>query len=158
MVEDPVTSIDPRTGELARFAGALAGAAGAWAVDELTAGAIVAADETTEQAGLTPRERLYRELIRLNRRRALAAPPKREDDAPLRRAEDFARRVERLPLEDKEALLLVALARFSYEEAARALDIAPRMFAERVMRARARLDCGQPVAPPRRPNYLRLVK
>ena len=52
----------------------------------------------------------------------------------------------------------MALARFSYEEAARALDIAPRMFAERVMRARARLDCGQPVAPPRRPNYLRLVK
>jgi predicted DNA-binding protein (UPF0251 family) len=158
MTQNPVSPLDPRVGEVGRFASALAGFSGAWAVDALTASAIAAADAGREAAGLSQRERLYRELIRLNRRRALAAPVERDDDTPMRRAEDFARRVERLPLEEKEALLLVALARFAYAEGARVLDISPDSFADRVMRARARLDCGVPVAPLRHPSYLRVVK
>ena len=83
MVEDPVSPIDPRTGDLARFASALAGAAGAWAVEEMVAHAL-----DGEAAGA--RAALYRELIRRNRRRALSAPAEREDNMPVRRAEDFA--------------------------------------------------------------------
>lgn len=151
MVEDPVSPIDPRTGDLARFASALAGAAGAWAVEEMVAHAL-------DGAAAGARAALYRELIRRNRRRALSAPAEREDNMPVRRAEDFARRIEQLPLEDKEALLLVALVRFSYAEAAETLEISAESFIERIARARARLDCGQPLAPPSRPGYLRIVK
>jgi RNA polymerase sigma-70 factor (ECF subfamily) len=47
--------------------------------------------------------------------------------------------VRALPLELREALLLVALASFSHEEAARALDIPLARLLERLDRARARL-------------------
>lgn len=159
MVEDPVSSQDPRAADLARFAAALAGAAGAWAVDVLVSETLARAPPADARAaGLAPRERMFREVIRLNRRRALAAPVDYDEEPPMRRAEDFVRRVDRLPLEEKEALLLTALARFSYAESARVLDCDRANMIERLMRARARLDCGQPVAPAGRPTYLRVIK
>ena len=47
--------------------------------------------------------------------------------------------VRALPLEGREALLLVALARFSHREAAEALDIPLARLVERLERARCRL-------------------
>lgn len=70
-----------------------------------------------------------------------------------------------LPLEQREALLLVALVGFSHREAAEALDISLMQLIERLDRARERLaesmsagaDATSPAAWSRAP-YLRVIK
>jgi DNA-directed RNA polymerase specialized sigma24 family protein len=155
---DPKLSpLESGSGDLTRFVTALAGTAGGWSVEEIVLGALEAGAATRSTA--ERRIACFRAAVALNRRRALAAPAHRsEGEPPFRRAEDLARLVDRLPLDEKEALLLTLLARFSYLGGARVLEIDEGQFADRVMRARARLHCGQPVAPSRRPPYLRVVK
>jgi RNA polymerase sigma-70 factor (ECF subfamily) len=65
----------------------------------------------------------------------------------------------RLPLEDREAILLVGLEGFSHGEAARILRISRSVLIERLTQARTALDSHLTTRPAPRPaaSYLRLV-
>lgn len=140
------------TGGLRRFGFALA-RDDRFVLDDVTAARLV--DKLIRQtsvapisAGLVPglsgRARAFARFIRLYRRhvRRLAL-----DDADGNWIEASATRggpaivngVRALPLELREALLLVVLGAFSHEEAAEALDIPLARLLERLDRARARL-------------------
>jgi RNA polymerase sigma-70 factor (ECF subfamily) len=71
----------------------------------------------------------------------------------------------KIPLEDREALLLVVVEGFSYEQAASILGLSRLGVASRVARARRQLDgpleatlSGEAPPRPRHPPSLRLVK
>ena len=117
------------------------------------------------------RLRLFSLFVRLYRRHVRGTAGEEVLDAPpppLRWAgaepRDSASHVQRairgLPLELREALLLVVLERFTHVEAAQALDISLITLVERLARARAILSANltqTPVAPadPVRPRRLR---
>ncbi len=67
-----------------------------------------------------------------------------------------------LRLDEREALLLVALEGFSYAQTARILHVSRSSLISRLGRARARMSealaTAPSVAPPRRPVHLRVVK
>lgn len=70
-----------------------------------------------------------------------------------------------MPLEQREALLLVVLAGFTHREAAEALDIPLSLLVERLGRARERLalasgdaDEFEPAAPTSGAPYLKVIK
>jgi DNA-directed RNA polymerase specialized sigma24 family protein len=122
--------------------------------DDVAAAALV--DKLLRQASLTlvedPREarraaavRAFAQFIRLYRRHARRLVA--EDDGawveppPYGRACGSAAIVVRsLPIELREALLLVVLAGFTHSEAAAALDMPLAAVVERLVRARARLS------------------
>ena len=87
-------------------------------------------------------------------------------DAPAQRGgAEIAGAIRSLPLELREALLLVALAGFSHAEAAEALDVPPARLLERLERARERLaaQMGADADPARDPAWrgaphLRIIK
>jgi RNA polymerase sigma-70 factor (ECF subfamily) len=144
--------------------------------DDVAAGAVV--DKLLRQASLTlvdcpvdgrsaARVRAFAQFIRLYRRHArrLAA----EEDGGWvesppngRRGGSAAVGVRSLPLELREALLLVALAGFSHKEAAAALDLPLAVAVERLALARARLAAHMGARDPavRWPQsaHLRVVK
>jgi RNA polymerase sigma-70 factor (ECF subfamily) len=79
------------------------------------------------------------------------------------RQDDFAAALLDIGLEEREALLLVALEGFSYAQAAQILKISRSVLVSRLARARTALGeigclehLAQPAKP--RPSYLRLVK
>jgi len=74
------------------------------------------------------------------------AQPARENDALVLRDLDAA--IRRLPVEQREVLLLVALEDMSYEEAARALDIPIGTVMSRLARAREKLRAMLSGLPP----------
>jgi len=143
--------------------------------DDVAANALV--DKLFRQASLTliecrggdratARVRAFGQFIRLYRRHArrLAA----EEDAgwveppPGRGCGSAAVGVRSLPLELREALLLVVLAGFSHSEAAAALDLPLAVVIDRLVHARARLAAHMnwtreaAVEPPH--AHLRIVK
>ena len=76
---------------------------------------------------------------------------------------NFAAALLALPLEEREALLLVVLEGFSFAQAARILKISRTALVMRLARARAALnEIAAPETPSRpvktRPSYLRVVK
>ena len=114
---------------------------------------------------LSPKARMFKEFIALHRRYVRKAGDSAEErDAfaagprPLGAEAAAARR---LPLDLREALLLVAVSRFSHAEAALALDLALPRLTERLLMARERL--AEALDPARanlmrRAPHLRLVK
>ncbi len=164
------------TGGLRRFGLALAlddrftpdEASAARLVDKLVRQSRVLALES-EPAGVDARTRGYFRFIQLYRRhvRRLA----QEDDAagwndapgPGRPSAAVGAGVRALPLELREALLLVVLAGFSHAGAAAALDIPLSHLIERLDRARARLAEHMGLATATRtswrgPSHLRIIK
>lgn len=146
-------------------------------VDNLSRRAVLAARNGEGSATSDRRLRLFSLFIRFYRRHVrMTALEDGEAAPPLSRGADardggspMARAVRSLPLDLREALLLVVLERFSHVEAAQALDISLAALIDRLGRARAMLSraLGEPsaVAPelslglaPRRAPYLRLVK
>lgn len=86
--------------------------------------------------------------------------PQRADQDDGLALRDLDRALARLPLEQREVLLLVALEDLSYADAARALGIPPGTVMSRLARARARLKAildGEPAATSGAP-HLKLVK
>ena len=74
-----------------------------------------------------------------------------------RRDVSMAGQIAVMPLDEREALLIVALAGYGYEAAGRILDLPVSSVVSRLMRARARLDGAKPGVAPRS-GHLRVVK
>jgi predicted DNA-binding protein (UPF0251 family) len=94
--------------------------------------------------GSRSRIAIYARFIELHRRFVWKAWAEESDfgwpDPSLGRSDRRVKSaVQALPLEQREALLLVALARFSHEEAAEALDISLSQFVARLDKARRQL-------------------
>ena len=70
---------------------------------------------------------------------------------------EIAERVERLPLDQREVLLLVVLEQFTYDEAATALGLPQSSIVARLVRARGSLDATREESQMRH-THLRLVK
>jgi RNA polymerase sigma-70 factor (ECF subfamily) len=113
-------------------------------VEKLIRQSCVAPIDEARRCRLRGRIGAYARFVQLHRRhvRRLAFEESDEpfDDAPVQRdGTAVATAIRSLPLQLREALLLVALAGFSYSEAAEALDIPPDRLLERLARARERL-------------------
>ena len=111
----------------------------------------------------SPRARMFKEFIALHRRHVRKAGDPGEDGfaAEPRALGPEAAAARRLPLDLREALLLVAVSRFPHAEAAQALDLALPQLAERLLAARGQL--AEALDPARanlmrRAPHLRLVK
>ena len=110
---------------------------------------------------------LYATLTTLNRARARRQPPREKsaspDGKPAGRGVSDA--LDALPLDHREALLLVVLEGFTYGEAGDALGLSRAAVGARIARARSildqRLDAAQPADARKKQNpppYLRLVE
>ena len=146
-----------------RFARALVGSAGGSLAESVAREALAMAsgDDKTRQ---DLAERTFAEVVRLNRRRLKSqklslAEAEREHGFGLdpERWEGLPALIATMPLDEREALLVVALSQFGYEAAARILDVPYSTVISRLMRARARVDAAR-AAPARRIGHLRLVK
>ena len=123
-----------------------------------------------ERAGRTPSRRiwLYTTLITLNRARVHARKSQAAAGAHKPGDQGVTDALNALPLDHREALLLVVLERFTYGEAADALGLTRSAVAARVARARVLLEefleqgAGargpDERVKPRRPPYLRLIE
>ncbi|HMN73118.1 MAG TPA: sigma factor-like helix-turn-helix DNA-binding protein [Rhodoblastus sp.] len=146
--------------ELRRFARALVGPVATRTADALvqTASARIA---SSDRMNGEPMERAFAEIVRLNRRRVRERGRTADADAAGAEAErrdaSMAAQVSAMPLDEREALLIVALAGYGYEAAARVLDLPISSVISRLMRARARLDGAKPGVTPRS-GHLRVVK
>jgi RNA polymerase sigma-70 factor, ECF subfamily len=121
-----------------------------------------------------PRISLYATLTTLNRARLRAMVPPPATAVPetegMTAAAAWAshgvtQALDALALDQREALLLVALEGFSYAEAADVLGVSRQALAARITRARATLGehldvsaGGEGRAKPRQPPHLRLIK
>lgn len=140
------------TPSLRRFARALAGDA-------------VLADEIVRSAlgRLLPRSAsgphlkaaLYAGVVMAHRARR--APPAEADNGPRPVRTEIVQHIERLPLDQREVLLLVVLEQLTYDEAATILSLPRSSIVARLARARAALAMAGE-EPGARPAYLRLVK
>lgn len=96
---------------------------------------------------------LYAGIVHTYRNRPLAAAT----DAPSRARHGIVQQIDRLPLDQREVLLLVVLERLRYDEVAAILSLPRSSVVARLARARAALA---PLSEetPSRPAYLRVVK
>ena len=147
--------------ELRRFARALVGPVSTRTADALvqTATARIAA---SERANVDPLERAFAEIVRLNRRRVRergrgSDPAETAGGEAERRDVSVPAQISAMPLDERETLLIVALAGYGYEAAGRILDLPISSVISRLMRARARLDGAKPGVA-QRSGHLRLVK
>jgi RNA polymerase sigma-70 factor (ECF subfamily) len=119
--------------------------------------------------------RVYATLTQLNRHRQRAQAVRRQGEAPSMRGgapgkpgsrrEAISKALDVLATEEREALLLVVLEGFSYQEAAEIIGAPKATLVARLMRARAGLAAAQGVepranqsAPQRSAGHLRVVK
>jgi RNA polymerase sigma-70 factor (ECF subfamily) len=121
--------------------------------------------------------RVYGTLTQLNRQRQRAQAVRRQGEAPPGRAgapakggsrrEAISKALDVLAAEEREALLLVVLEGFNYQEAAEIIGAPKATLVARLMRARAALAAAQGVDPRSRPTlsaqqrsagHLRVVK
>jgi predicted DNA-binding protein (UPF0251 family) len=117
---------------------------------------------------LSPKARMFHEFVALYRRHVRKAErdererPRTEIRPEQPRQDNVtARGVRRLPLDLREALLLVALSGFAHAEGAQILEISLPQMIERLRDARARLAralAGDNAPAFRRTPHLRLVK
>ena len=146
--------------ELRRFARALVGPVSTRTADALAQTAIVRI-EAADRLGEDPVERAFAEIVRLNRRRVRergrAAESAEISGENERRDASVANQISAMPLDERESLLIIALAGYGYEAAARILDLPVSSVVSRLMRARARLDGARPGVAPRG-GHLRVVK
>ncbi|MDE2364339.1 MAG: hypothetical protein KGM42_16810, partial [Hyphomicrobiales bacterium] len=128
-----------------RFARALVGATGSQAGERLAQDALSLVAQSLKPE-VDPAELAFAETVRLNRRRVktLGAQADQARETAGRgetdRHESVASAVAAMPLDEREAFLVIALSRFSYEAAARILDLPYSSVISRLMRARARLE------------------
>ena len=137
---------------LRRFARALA------ADRDETADQIVreAIDRFRGQAESTShlRAALYASVVHIHRSRRLPAIHETQSGRAGRGG--VAQQIERLPLDQREVLLLVVLEQLSYDEVATVLSLPRSSVVARLARARAALSVAEEA--PTRPAYLRVVK
>ncbi len=147
------------TPPLRRFARALSvGRGRAAAGDELVAQAIEAARRRRHLPEAELRASLYGSVVQFNRLRTTAGSAEEPQPRRALRA-GVAQDVEHLALDEREALLLVVLERFSYEETASILGLPRSSVIARLLRARATLTGAADDAPaPSRAPHLRVVK
>lgn len=142
---------------LRRFARALAG--GRIGTAQADALASQALETSRRLGGLTEadlRLSLYASVIQFNRRRCVASCGEAEPPRRVLRG-GMAQDVARLPLDEREALLLVVLEQFSYAQAAGILGLPRSSLVARLARARATL-AGCTADPAPRVAHLRVVK
>jgi len=152
--------------DLQRFARALLAPCATQTADQLAKTAL-ARSASADRATGDARERVFAEALRLNRRRIrdngarVLGEAGKDSGAAMpdldRRDPGIAGLIGAMPLDEREILLIVALAGFGYDAAARILDIPRASVVSRLMRARARLD-GVRAGPASRVGHLRLVK
>jgi len=116
-------------------------------------------------AGWTAKTRAFANFVSLHRRQVRRRARDEEDcgfppPRTVGRAATIAQTVRALPLELREALLIVVLAGFSHADAAQTLEISMPQLLERLRAARERLveAVGRPGAAWRRASHLRVVK
>ncbi|MFV0280876.1 MAG: sigma factor-like helix-turn-helix DNA-binding protein [Rhodoblastus sp.] len=168
--------------ELRRFARALAGPLSTRVAETMVQAATTRIAGAERIAG-APRERAFAEIVRLNRRRVRERAPEAAENtggahntggarnmggAQGERREqgerpdhEISRQIAAMPLDEREALLTIALAGYGYEAAARILDLPIASVLSRLIRARARLDGAGANAdggPAPRGGHLRVVK
>lgn len=120
--------------------------------------------------------RVYSTLTQINRQRQRAQSVRRQGEAPAGRGsmpakasrrEAISKALDLLATEEREALLLVVLEGFSYQEAAEIVGAPKATLVARLMRSRAALAAAQGVdprsrfsasAPHRSAGHLRVVK
>jgi RNA polymerase sigma-70 factor, ECF subfamily len=120
--------------------------------------------------------RVYSTLTQINRQRQRAQAVRRQGEAPAGRGsmppktsrrEAISKALDLLATEEREALLLVVLEGFSYQEAAEIIGAPKATLVARLMRARAALAAAQGLdprarfsvsAPHRSAGHLRVVK
>jgi DNA-directed RNA polymerase specialized sigma24 family protein len=113
-------------------------------VDKLIRQTGVAPIEEAEGVRLRGRIGTYARFVELYRRRVRRLALEESDEpwnqaAVKRGGEAVVGAIRSLPLELREAVLIVVLAGFSHSDAAQALDIPPARLLERLERARERL-------------------
>ena len=117
--------------------------------------------EAADRLGEDPLERAFAEIVRLNRRRVRergrATESAEISGESERREASVANQISVMPLDERESLLIIALAGYGYEAAARILDLPVSSVVSRLMRARARLDGARPGVAARG-GHLRVVK
>jgi DNA-directed RNA polymerase specialized sigma24 family protein len=120
---------------------------------------------------------VYATLTQINRQRQRAQAVRRQGEAPQGRSgaplkpgsrrEAISKALDVLATEEREALLLVVLEGFNYQEAAEIIGAPKATLVARLMRARAGLAAAQGLdprsrsstsAPPRSAVHLRVVK
>ena len=135
-------------------------------VDSLVNRAILAAQNGDGPSGLSRRSRLLALFIRLHRRhvRTQCLEDEGGEGGASRGGALVERAISAMPLEQREALLLVVLERLSHAEAAAVLEIPFAALIERLTRARAAVSraAATPLhAPTQRRGgapHLRLIK
>jgi DNA-directed RNA polymerase specialized sigma24 family protein len=146
--------------DLRRFARALLGPGLAQAADALAHAALDRASLRAKGKS-EDREAAFADVVRLNRQRVRQKQGHGPSDAGAqeieRRDHSVSAVIAAMPLDERETILVVALAEFGYEAAARILDIPPSTVVSRLMRARARLDSVRH-PPTNRIGHLRVVK
>jgi DNA-directed RNA polymerase specialized sigma24 family protein len=153
---------------LRAFARALVGPGPSQAAESLAETAL-ANISLMERPDNGARELAFAETIRLNRRRLRERAPIANagragagTSEAERRDGGLAAQIAAMPLDEREILLIVSLAQFSYEAAARILDLPRSSVISRLMRARARIDADRigvaSIGAAGRAGHLRLIK
>ena len=126
------------TPHLRRFARALVRGHSAQAADDLVQETVVLASRADlQKRGATLTVWCFAALIRLNRLRNRGpAVPSGSRDAPLPFLPKDVVRLDALPLELREALLLTALSGLAYAQVADVLDVGPELVVARLTQAR----------------------
>ena len=145
---------------MGRFAPVLRRFARALAIgrDRVVAGdalAMAALERGGDGDAATLKIRLYQRVLLAHRMRPTPAPA--ADGVRRTGRSATAQSIEKLPLDQREAVLLVVLENFSYEDAASIIGVPRSSLLARLVRARAALASqGEDAA--QRPPHLRLVK
>ncbi len=155
--EDTSGVLDRLTPALRRFARVLlAGRGRPTAADEVLQAALARLRVPHPSSDATIRVAAYGAIVQAHRARQSTFSQTHEFSRGGGRPE-IAERIERLPLDQREVLLLVVLERLSYDEAATALGLPRSSIVARLARARASLsDTSEDM--PGRQTHLRLVK
>jgi RNA polymerase sigma-70 factor (ECF subfamily) len=168
-------AIETLTPGLRRYARALTGLGNG--ADEIVQGTLMRTlEEERRWRDDELKMRVYAALTQMNRQRQRAQAVRRQGEAlPARHAapakagsrrDAIAKALDVLAVEEREALLLVALEGFGYQEAAEIVGAPKATLVARLMRARAALAAAQGLDPRSRPSpsparnagHLRLVK
>lgn len=135
---------------LRRFVRALAADRDEAAADRIVREAIDRLHMRTDSAAHL-RTALYTNIVQIHRSRRLPAIHESEVGRV-----GVAQQIERLPLDQREVLLLVVLEQLSYDEVAAILSLPRSSIVARLARARAAFSLAEEAST--RPAYLRVVK
>lgn len=167
-------AIETLTPGLRRYARALTGLGNA--ADEIVQATLMRTiEEERRWRDDELKTRVYRTLTQMNRQRQRTQAVRRQGEAlhgrggaavkAGSRREAISKALDVLATEEREALLLVVLEGFSYQEAAEIIGAPKATLFARLMRARAALAAAQghearsrPSPPPSRNAHLRVVK